>query len=347
MQAEATDLIEEGGRVVGVRAKTPDGELEIRADLVVGCRRPPFDRARERRLQGRRSRRADGRALVPPVAQGRATAARPFGHIEAGMMMVMLNRGDYWQCAYVIPKGGIDARQGEGPRRFRDSVARHVAVPARPLGELEELGRRQAADRRGRPAARTGIGRACCASATPRTRCRRSAASASISPSRTRSPRRTFWPRRLREGRVTEALLDAVQAAAHHADARHPVDAAADSEPRAVAACWHGASGRSRPLWPGFQLVPAAAADSGAAHRPGRAAGARAGRRKRVSKSVMPGTRPGMTPDVTFRDTSTAPTARRSRAAMAAASASYCRASPSRRGRWRRSPRRERSPAPT
>ena len=37
MQAEATDLIEEGGRVTGVRATTPDGELEIRAALVVGC----------------------------------------------------------------------------------------------------------------------------------------------------------------------------------------------------------------------------------------------------------------------------------------------------------------------
>ena len=36
MQAEATELIEEGGRVAGVRASTPEGELEIRADLVVG-----------------------------------------------------------------------------------------------------------------------------------------------------------------------------------------------------------------------------------------------------------------------------------------------------------------------
>src|SRR4029079_10534419 len=45
------------------------------------------------------------------------------GHIEAGQMMVMLNRGDYWQCAYVIPKGGIEAVKREGLQAFRDRVA--------------------------------------------------------------------------------------------------------------------------------------------------------------------------------------------------------------------------------
>ncbi|MGC1669850.1 MAG: FAD-dependent monooxygenase, partial [Pseudolabrys sp.] len=37
MRAEATGLIEENGRIVGVHAKTPDGELDVRADLIVGC----------------------------------------------------------------------------------------------------------------------------------------------------------------------------------------------------------------------------------------------------------------------------------------------------------------------
>ena len=74
MQAEATDLIEENGRIVGLSAKTPDGALTIRADLVGRLRRTPFDRARESRPQERRLRRADGRAVVSPVAQGRATA---------------------------------------------------------------------------------------------------------------------------------------------------------------------------------------------------------------------------------------------------------------------------------
>ena len=54
------------------------------------------------------------------------------GHIEAGKMMVMLNRGDYWQCAYVIPKGGIEEVKREGLPAFRDACVGAVAVPARP-----------------------------------------------------------------------------------------------------------------------------------------------------------------------------------------------------------------------
>ena len=49
-------------------------------------------------------------------------SAETFGHMEAGVMMVMLNRGDYWQCAFVIPKGGIDAVKQKGLPAFRDSV---------------------------------------------------------------------------------------------------------------------------------------------------------------------------------------------------------------------------------
>ncbi len=39
------------------------------------------------------------------------------------MMMVMLNRNEYWQCAYVIPKGGIDKVKANGLDAFRDSIA--------------------------------------------------------------------------------------------------------------------------------------------------------------------------------------------------------------------------------
>jgi 2-polyprenyl-6-methoxyphenol hydroxylase-like FAD-dependent oxidoreductase len=42
--------------------------------------------------------------------------------MEAGRMFVMINRTDYWQCAYVIPKGGIDAVKAKGLEAFRDSI---------------------------------------------------------------------------------------------------------------------------------------------------------------------------------------------------------------------------------
>jgi 2-polyprenyl-6-methoxyphenol hydroxylase-like FAD-dependent oxidoreductase len=121
MKTEATDLIEEGGRIVGLRAKSPDGTLNIRADIVVGC-------------DGRHSTVRD-RAGLQVVDIGapidvlwfrisrRVTdTTETFGHTEAGRMMVMINRGDYWQCAFVIPKGGIDEVKHKGLAVFRDNV---------------------------------------------------------------------------------------------------------------------------------------------------------------------------------------------------------------------------------
>jgi 2-polyprenyl-6-methoxyphenol hydroxylase-like FAD-dependent oxidoreductase len=121
MKTDATDLIEEGGRVVGVRANTPDGPLDIRADLVVGCD------GRHSTVREKAGFKSDDYGAPMDVLWFRVTraasdAGEVFGHIEAGKMMVMLDRGDYWQCAYVIPKGGIDRVKAEGIDAFRKRV---------------------------------------------------------------------------------------------------------------------------------------------------------------------------------------------------------------------------------
>src|SRR6516162_2375023 len=54
-------------------------------------------------------------------------ASSPNTH-ASGKLMVMLDRGDYWQCAYVIPKGGIDRVKLEGPRGFPRPDRRNVAA---------------------------------------------------------------------------------------------------------------------------------------------------------------------------------------------------------------------------
>ena len=122
MKTEATDLIEEGGRVAGVRAKAPDGELEIRADLTVGCD------GRHSTLRARAAFQVDDIGAPMDILWFRVSrragdTTETFGHMEAGMMLVMLNRTDYWQCAYVIPKGGIDRVKAKGLDAFRDSIA--------------------------------------------------------------------------------------------------------------------------------------------------------------------------------------------------------------------------------
>jgi 2-polyprenyl-6-methoxyphenol hydroxylase-like FAD-dependent oxidoreductase len=138
MCAEATDLIEEGGRIAGVRAKTPEGELEIRADLTVGCD------GRHSTLRERAGFKVEN--LGSPmdvlwfrISRREGDTAETFGHMEAGMMMVMLNRGDYWQCAYVIPKGGIDRVKAKGLDAFRESVAFMSPFLRDRLGEIKSF----------------------------------------------------------------------------------------------------------------------------------------------------------------------------------------------------------------
>ena len=122
MRTEATDLIEEGGRVVGVRAKSPEGEIEIRADLTVGCD-GRHSTLRERAGFHVEDIGAPMDVLWFRVARREGDTNETFGHMETGRMLVMLNRTDYWQCAYIIGKGSIDKVKAEGLDAFRKNVA--------------------------------------------------------------------------------------------------------------------------------------------------------------------------------------------------------------------------------
>jgi 2-polyprenyl-6-methoxyphenol hydroxylase-like FAD-dependent oxidoreductase len=138
MRAEATDLIEEGGRIAGVRVKTPDGELTVHADLVVGCDGRHSTVRKKAGLQSD-DYGAPMDALWFRITRREADGADVFGHIEAGALLVMLDRGDYWQCAYVIPKGGIDRVTADGIEAFRDRVIALSPFLADRVGELRSF----------------------------------------------------------------------------------------------------------------------------------------------------------------------------------------------------------------
>jgi 2-polyprenyl-6-methoxyphenol hydroxylase-like FAD-dependent oxidoreductase len=138
MRAEAADLIEENGRIVGVRACTPDGDLSIRADLVVGCD------GRHSTVRDKAGLKSDDYGAPMDVlwfrlSRRESDQAETFGHIEPGRMMVMLNRGDYWQCAFVIPKGGIERVHAAGLDAFRNAVAEMSPYLADRVGELKSF----------------------------------------------------------------------------------------------------------------------------------------------------------------------------------------------------------------
>jgi 2-polyprenyl-6-methoxyphenol hydroxylase-like FAD-dependent oxidoreductase len=137
MRTEATALIEENGRVVGLRARTPGGELAIRADLVVGCD------GRHSTLRERAGLEVDDLGAPMDVMWFRLSRKasdddETFGHIEAGRMMVMLNRTDYWQSAYVIPKGSADEVKRKGLDAFRQTVGEMSPFARDRLDEIDD-----------------------------------------------------------------------------------------------------------------------------------------------------------------------------------------------------------------
>jgi len=121
MQADVIDLIEEGGRIVGVRANTPDGRLEVRADLTVGAD------GRHSIVREKAGLRVDELGAAMDVLWFRLSrqaddGEQTLGRITRGKMMVMLNRGHYWQCAYLIRKGDFDRIKQSGLASFLDNI---------------------------------------------------------------------------------------------------------------------------------------------------------------------------------------------------------------------------------
>jgi len=121
MNADATDLIRSGDAVVGVRANTPEGPVEIRADLTIGCD--------GRHSIVRQCANLEVEEIGAPMdvlwfrAGKRASETESvFARVETGKMLVTFDRGDYWQCAYVIAKGQYDAVKARGLDAFRGDV---------------------------------------------------------------------------------------------------------------------------------------------------------------------------------------------------------------------------------
>ena len=123
MQAEVIDLIEEGERVVGVRVHTPAGALEVRADLIIGAD-GRHSTVREKAGLQTLDLGAPMDVLWMRLSQRPGDPKESMGRFDPGHVFVMIDRGDYWQCAFVIPKGGFDEVKRRGFDAFREEVAR-------------------------------------------------------------------------------------------------------------------------------------------------------------------------------------------------------------------------------
>jgi 2-polyprenyl-6-methoxyphenol hydroxylase-like FAD-dependent oxidoreductase len=137
-RAQVTSLVEEDGRVCGVRGTSADGDFELRADLVVGC-------------DGRHSTVRDAARLPVEdvgapidvlwfrVGRDPAEVDNSLARIAPGHLIVTIDRGDYWQCAFVIPKGGAAALRERGLDAFRADVVATAPVLAKHIADVRSF----------------------------------------------------------------------------------------------------------------------------------------------------------------------------------------------------------------
>ena len=134
-RAAVTDLIEENGRVLGARATTPEGALEVRADLTVGAD-GRHSTVRARAGLPVQDFGAPMDVLWMRLSRKPSDGDRPVGRFDRGRIFVMIYRGDYWQCGFVIPKGDHAAVMARGLEAFRADI---VALAPFLVDRVEEL----------------------------------------------------------------------------------------------------------------------------------------------------------------------------------------------------------------
>jgi len=137
MQTEATDLVEENGRIAGVRANSADGPLEIRSLLTVGA-------------DGRNSvvRKRAGLEVIDlgapmdvlwmRLSRRSGDPGQTLGRAAAGKVFIMIDRDEYWQCGYVIPKGAGEEIRNRGIETFREEITSLAPFLQDRVGELDD-----------------------------------------------------------------------------------------------------------------------------------------------------------------------------------------------------------------
>jgi 2-polyprenyl-6-methoxyphenol hydroxylase-like FAD-dependent oxidoreductase len=137
METEVVDLLMENSRVIGVRAKTPQGDLEVHADLVIGA--------------GGRHSTTQTRAGLEQVQFGVPIDVlwmrmskkdddpeQTFGFFKHGKLLVLIDRGDYWQAGFVIPKGQFDEIKERGLAQFQNDIVSFAGFLRDRVAELDD-----------------------------------------------------------------------------------------------------------------------------------------------------------------------------------------------------------------
>jgi len=137
MESSVVDLVRDGDRIAGVRAKTPVGDLEVRADLVIGCD--------GRNSIVRRLAELEIKEIEVPIdilwmhiSKRDRDPGLLFGFFARGKGLGLIGRGDYFQTAFVIPKGGIDKIKERGLPALHDEIVALAPFLKDRIAELDD-----------------------------------------------------------------------------------------------------------------------------------------------------------------------------------------------------------------
>jgi len=137
MNTEAVDLIEDSGRIVGVVGKQSNGDLlRVKADLVVGAD-GRSSIVREKAGFEVASEGAPMDVLWMRLSRHGTDPEETLGRIAAGTIFIMLNRNDYWQCGFIIPKGKIDEIRAAGLDKLKERIVAIAPFTADRMDELQ------------------------------------------------------------------------------------------------------------------------------------------------------------------------------------------------------------------
>jgi 2-polyprenyl-6-methoxyphenol hydroxylase-like FAD-dependent oxidoreductase len=137
MEHEVVDLIFENERVTGVRAKTPRGELDVHADLVIGA----DGRHSVTEKQAGFEQREFGvpiDVLWMRISKKRDDPEQSFGFFQHGKLLVLLDRDNYWQAGFVISKGGFDEIKERGLPQFQEDIVSFAPFLRNRVTELDD-----------------------------------------------------------------------------------------------------------------------------------------------------------------------------------------------------------------
>jgi 2-polyprenyl-6-methoxyphenol hydroxylase-like FAD-dependent oxidoreductase len=137
METEVVDLLMEDSRVAGVRAKTPGGDLDVHADLVIGAD------GRHSIVHTRAGLELDEfgvpiDVLWMRISKKQGDPKQTLGFFQHGKLVVLLDRDDYWQCGFVIPKGGFDEIKERGLAQFQNDLVSFAGFLRDRVSELDD-----------------------------------------------------------------------------------------------------------------------------------------------------------------------------------------------------------------